>query len=71
MTCYVPLEESGEIRLEPLRRGADASGLQEFSIEIPDKDADTIHSGKYFLQPGPAAWLRCHLGNPYRRIFAW
>ena len=26
-------------------RGADGIAIQEFSIEIPDKDADTIHSG--------------------------
>lgn len=26
--------------------GADRHVTQEFSIEIPDKDADTIHSGK-------------------------
>jgi acyl carrier protein len=25
---------------------------QEFSIEIPDKDADTIHSGTYFIIGG-------------------
>lgn len=24
---------------------------QEFSIEIPDKDADAIHSGKSYLNP--------------------
>lgn len=27
-------------------READKLRLQEFSIEIPDKDADAIHSGK-------------------------
>lgn len=26
--------------------GADSCIMQEFSIEIPDKDADAIHSGK-------------------------
>lgn len=26
---------------------------QEFSIEIPDKEADAIHSGKYWL----AVWI--------------
>jgi acyl carrier protein len=27
------------------KRDADGARIQEFSIEIPDKDADTIHSG--------------------------
>lgn len=31
--------------------GADGTIMQEFSIEIPDKDADTIHSG--MLAPLP------------------
>lgn len=30
----------------PGLREADKLRLQEFSIEIPDKDADAIHSGK-------------------------
>lgn len=29
--------------------GADRHTTQEFSIEIPDKDADAIHSGKQLL----------------------
>lgn len=33
-------------------QGADRVTLQEFSIEIPDKDADTIHSGMLSLPAG-------------------
>lgn len=29
-------------------RRADGATIQEFSIEIPDKDADTIHSGTWY-----------------------
>jgi hypothetical protein len=36
-----------ESAAQPARQETDVDGarIQEFSIEIPDKDADTIHSG--------------------------
>lgn len=44
--------------------GADTHATQEFSIEIPDKDADAIHSGKQLHLPNQSiyfqAWAFSH-----------